>query len=46
MFADGPLDAACVVSDLVIVATAERVLVLPRERDQQVRLLAERSERL
>jgi mannose-1-phosphate guanylyltransferase/mannose-1-phosphate guanylyltransferase/mannose-6-phosphate isomerase len=46
VFSDGPQVAVCGVSGLVIVATAERVLVLPRERDQQVRLLAERSERL
>jgi mannose-1-phosphate guanylyltransferase / mannose-6-phosphate isomerase len=45
VFSDGPQVAACGVTDLVIVATAERVLVVPRSRDQQVRLLAERTER-
>ncbi|HEX3920593.1 MAG TPA: mannose-1-phosphate guanylyltransferase/mannose-6-phosphate isomerase [Caulobacteraceae bacterium] len=44
VFSDGPRVAACGVTGLVIVATAERVLVLPRDRDQQVRLLAERAE--
>jgi mannose-1-phosphate guanylyltransferase/mannose-1-phosphate guanylyltransferase/mannose-6-phosphate isomerase len=44
VFADGPLVAACGVSDLIIVATPERVLVVPRERDQQVRILAERAD--
>jgi len=45
VFSEGPVVAACGVRDLVIVATAERVLVAHLSRDQQVRLLAERSER-
>jgi mannose-1-phosphate guanylyltransferase/mannose-1-phosphate guanylyltransferase/mannose-6-phosphate isomerase len=44
IFTEGPQIAACGVSGLVIVATAERVLIVPRERDQMVRTLAERSE--
>jgi mannose-1-phosphate guanylyltransferase/mannose-1-phosphate guanylyltransferase/mannose-6-phosphate isomerase len=45
VFSDGPQVAACGVRDLVIVATAERVLVAPLSRSQEVRLLGERSER-
>jgi mannose-1-phosphate guanylyltransferase/mannose-1-phosphate guanylyltransferase/mannose-6-phosphate isomerase len=44
VFTEGPQIAACGVSDLVIVATAERVLIVPRQRDQIVRDLAQRSE--
>ena len=43
IFADGPSIAACGVSGLVIVATSEQVLVIPKNRDQSVRKLAERS---
>jgi mannose-1-phosphate guanylyltransferase/mannose-1-phosphate guanylyltransferase/mannose-6-phosphate isomerase len=43
VFSDGPQVAALGVEGLVIVATEESVLVAPRDRDQQVRLLAERS---
>ena len=43
VFTEGPQIAACGVSGLVIVATAERVLIVPREHDQMVRALAERS---
>jgi mannose-1-phosphate guanylyltransferase/mannose-1-phosphate guanylyltransferase/mannose-6-phosphate isomerase len=43
VFSEGPQVAALGVSGLVIVATKDRVLVAPRDRDQQVRLLAERS---
>lgn len=45
VFTDGPVIAACGVSDLIIVATAERVLVVPRHDDQRVRDLAERADR-
>jgi mannose-1-phosphate guanylyltransferase/mannose-1-phosphate guanylyltransferase/mannose-6-phosphate isomerase len=45
VFSDGPRVAACGVEGLVIVATAERVLVAPLSRDQEVRRLAERSDR-
>lgn len=44
VFTEGPQIAVCGVSGLVIVATAERVLIVPREHDQMVRALAERSE--
>jgi mannose-1-phosphate guanylyltransferase/mannose-1-phosphate guanylyltransferase/mannose-6-phosphate isomerase len=44
VFTEGPQIAACGVADLVIVATAEQVLIVPRQRDQMVRGLAERSE--
>jgi mannose-1-phosphate guanylyltransferase len=44
VFTEGPQIAACGVSGLVIVATAERVLIVPREHDQMVRTLAERSD--
>ena len=44
VFTEGPQIAVCGVSDLVIVATAERVLIVPRDQDQMVRGLAERSE--
>jgi mannose-1-phosphate guanylyltransferase len=46
IFTEGPQIAACGVSGLVIVATAERVLIVPREHDQMVRALAERSDSL
>lgn len=45
VFTEGPQIVACGVADLVIVATAERVLIVPRERDQTVRALAERADR-
>jgi mannose-1-phosphate guanylyltransferase/mannose-1-phosphate guanylyltransferase/mannose-6-phosphate isomerase len=45
VFAEGTKVAAYGVADLVIVATAERVLVAPMRHDQQVRMLAERSEK-
>ncbi len=45
VFTDGPTVAASGVTDLVIVATAERVLVLPRKDDQRVRDLAEKADR-
>ena len=44
VFTEGPQIAVCGVSGLVIVATAERVLVIPRDRDQMVRTLAERAD--
>jgi mannose-1-phosphate guanylyltransferase/mannose-1-phosphate guanylyltransferase/mannose-6-phosphate isomerase len=44
VFTEGPQIAACGVSGLIIVATAERVLIVPREQDQMVRRLAERSD--
>jgi mannose-1-phosphate guanylyltransferase/mannose-1-phosphate guanylyltransferase/mannose-6-phosphate isomerase len=44
IFTEGPQIAACGVTDLVIVATAERVLIVPRDRDQAVRGLADRSD--
>jgi mannose-1-phosphate guanylyltransferase/mannose-6-phosphate isomerase len=44
IFTEGPQIAACGVSGLVIVATAEQVLIVPREQDQMVRALAERSD--
>lgn len=44
VFTEGPVVAACGVADLVIVATPERVLILPRSLDQQVRALAERAD--
>lgn len=44
VFTEGPQIAAFGISGLVIVATAERVLIVPREHDQMVRKLAERSE--
>ena len=45
VFAEGAKVAAYGVSDLIIVATPERVLVLPRGDDQRVRELAEKSDR-
>ncbi|HEY1751542.1 MAG TPA: mannose-1-phosphate guanylyltransferase/mannose-6-phosphate isomerase [Caulobacteraceae bacterium] len=44
IFTEGPQIAACGVADLVIVATAERVLIVPRDRDQAVRGLADRAD--
>jgi mannose-1-phosphate guanylyltransferase/mannose-6-phosphate isomerase len=44
VFADGPKIAASGVSDLIIIATADRVLVVPRHDDQQVRALAEKAD--
>ena len=46
IFTDGPKIAACGVSDLIIVATHDHVLVIPRTADQQVRDLAERADKL
>ncbi|HVN01944.1 MAG TPA: mannose-1-phosphate guanylyltransferase/mannose-6-phosphate isomerase [Caulobacteraceae bacterium] len=46
IFTEGPKVAAFGVADLIIVATHERVLVLPRLADQRVRDLAERADRL
>jgi mannose-1-phosphate guanylyltransferase/mannose-6-phosphate isomerase len=43
IFSEGPEVAVCGVSGLIIVATPERVLVVPKERDQAVKGLAERS---
>ena len=43
IYTEGPQIAAFGVSGLVIVATAEHVLIVPREHDQMVRALAERS---
>ena len=43
VFTEGPQVAAFGVSGLVIVATPDQVLILPREHDQMVRTLAERS---
>jgi mannose-1-phosphate guanylyltransferase/mannose-1-phosphate guanylyltransferase/mannose-6-phosphate isomerase len=45
VFTEGPQIAACGVSDLIIVATQERVLIVPRRHDQQVRGLAERADK-
>jgi mannose-1-phosphate guanylyltransferase/mannose-6-phosphate isomerase len=45
VFTDGPKIAAYGVTDLIIVATADRLLVLPRHEDQRVRDLAERADR-
>lgn len=42
VFSDGPRVAVSGVRDLVVVATSDRVLILPRHLDQQVRELAER----
>jgi len=44
VFTDGPAIAACGVSGLIIVATADRVLVVPRRDDQCVRGLGERAD--
>ena len=43
IYTEGPQIAAFGVSELVIVATPEHVLIVPREHDQMVRALAERS---
>jgi mannose-1-phosphate guanylyltransferase/mannose-1-phosphate guanylyltransferase/mannose-6-phosphate isomerase len=43
VFSEGPLVAAAGVSDLVIVATGDRVLVISKASDQLVKGLAERS---
>jgi mannose-1-phosphate guanylyltransferase/mannose-1-phosphate guanylyltransferase/mannose-6-phosphate isomerase len=45
VFAEGTKVAAYGVNDLIIVATPERVLVVPRGDDQRVRDLAEKSDR-
>ena len=45
VFAEGLVVAALGVSDLVIVATPERVLVAPKDRDQDLRDLADRASR-
>jgi mannose-1-phosphate guanylyltransferase/mannose-6-phosphate isomerase len=44
VFAEGVRVAVCGVTDLVIVATSERVLIVPRSYDQRVRDLAERAD--
>jgi mannose-1-phosphate guanylyltransferase/mannose-6-phosphate isomerase len=44
VFSEGPKVAVSGVSDLIIVATADRVLVVPRLDDQQVRDLAEKAD--
>ena len=41
MFAEGLVVAALGVTDLVIVATPERVLVAPKDRDQDLRDLTQ-----
>jgi mannose-1-phosphate guanylyltransferase/mannose-1-phosphate guanylyltransferase/mannose-6-phosphate isomerase len=46
VFAEGPRVAVYGVSDLIIVATADRVLVAPRLDDQRVRDLADRADKL
>jgi len=43
IFTEGPQIAVCGVSGLVIVATPERVLIVPKHLDQAVRALAERG---
>jgi mannose-1-phosphate guanylyltransferase/mannose-6-phosphate isomerase len=43
IYSEGPQIAAFGVSGLVIVATPGHVLIVPREHDQMVRVLAERS---
>jgi mannose-1-phosphate guanylyltransferase/mannose-6-phosphate isomerase len=45
VFTDGPRIAAYGLTDLIIVATAERVLVAPRLDDQRVRDLAEKADK-
>jgi mannose-1-phosphate guanylyltransferase/mannose-1-phosphate guanylyltransferase/mannose-6-phosphate isomerase len=46
VFTEGPQIVASGVADLVIVATAERVLIVPRSQDQTVRDLAKRADEL
>jgi mannose-1-phosphate guanylyltransferase/mannose-6-phosphate isomerase len=46
VYSDGPRIAACGVSDLIVVATSDRVLVVPRSADQRVRDLASRADDL
>jgi mannose-1-phosphate guanylyltransferase / mannose-6-phosphate isomerase len=46
VFTDGPRVAAYGVSDLIIVAAGDRVLVIPRRHDQHVRDLADRADKL
>jgi mannose-1-phosphate guanylyltransferase/mannose-1-phosphate guanylyltransferase/mannose-6-phosphate isomerase len=46
VFADGPRVAVHGVSDLIVVASAERVLVVSRDNDQKVRDLADRADGL
>ncbi|HUZ14200.1 MAG TPA: sugar phosphate nucleotidyltransferase [Caulobacteraceae bacterium] len=43
VFADGPTVAVMGLSDLVVVATPERVLVAPKHRDQDLRALVDRA---
>jgi mannose-1-phosphate guanylyltransferase/mannose-1-phosphate guanylyltransferase/mannose-6-phosphate isomerase len=43
--AEGPQVAALGVSDLIVVATSERVLIIRKDQDQQLRQLAERADR-
>jgi mannose-1-phosphate guanylyltransferase len=42
VFTEGPTIAAHGISGLIVVATADRVLVVPRPDDQRVRDLADR----
>lgn len=44
VFAEGPKVAICGVTDLIVVATPERVLVVPRDADQAVRALADKAD--
>jgi mannose-1-phosphate guanylyltransferase/mannose-6-phosphate isomerase len=46
IYSEGPRIAACGVSDLIVVATSERVLVVPRAADQRVRDLGARADDL
>jgi mannose-1-phosphate guanylyltransferase len=46
VYADGVRIAASGVSDLIIVAAGDAVLVAPRSRDQRVRDLAERADKI
>jgi mannose-1-phosphate guanylyltransferase/mannose-1-phosphate guanylyltransferase/mannose-6-phosphate isomerase len=41
--ADGPTVAGLGLSGLVVVATSERVLILPKDRDQEIRALVDRA---
>ena len=45
VFTEGPKVAVYGVTDLIVVATHDRVLVVPRLADQQVRELAERADK-
>jgi mannose-1-phosphate guanylyltransferase/mannose-1-phosphate guanylyltransferase/mannose-6-phosphate isomerase len=41
--ADGPTVAGLGLADLVVVATPERVLIIPKHRDQEIRALVDRA---